>query len=179
MAMAAPHKPRARSRAAAIAPLRRASSLANSAAATAPARSRAPCCARSTPRSRLKLGSAHHLVGYFPRPTHFVERGPSTVAARKQYRPFLPLGFVPFVFPPVKWDVLWLTGIRALGSLWAGSCAPHKPSPSAARAGWSETSGHERAGPAAGNRRLLSSQWPCGIDLRPARRQRRQAHSAA
>src|SRR5262249_27079075 len=38
------------------------------------------------------------------------------------------LGFVPPTFPPVKWDVLWLTDIGALGSLWAGSCAPHKPS---------------------------------------------------
>src|SRR5207244_8054844 len=76
------------------------------------------------PRSRLRLGFAHHLVGYFPRPTYFVGRDPSTAAARKEYRPFPPLGHVPFVFPPVKWDVLWLTGIRALGSLWAGSCAP-------------------------------------------------------
>src|ERR1700745_1665024 len=171
MALAAPHQPRARSRATSISPLRRASSLANSAAATAPPRSPAACCARSTPGSRIKLGSADHLVGYFPRPTYFVGRGPSTAAARKEYRPFLPLGFIPFIFPPVKWDVLWLTDIGALGSLWAGSCASHKPSPSAARAGWSETSGHERAGPAAGNRRLLSSQRPCGIDLRPARRQ--------
>src|SRR5215468_7107626 len=120
MAMAGPHKPRARSRAPSIAPLRRASSPANSAAATAPPRSRAPYCARSMPQSRLRLGSAHHLVGYFPRPTYFVGRGPSAAAAHKKYRPFLLLGSIPLTFPPVKWDVLWLTGIRALGSLWAG-----------------------------------------------------------
>jgi hypothetical protein len=42
---------------------------------------------------------------------------------------FLSLGCVPFSFPPVQWDLLWLTDIGALGSLWAGSCAPPQAVP--------------------------------------------------
>src|SRR6516165_5416370 len=66
--MAGRRKPLAPSRPPSTAPLPRASSPANSAAATAPVRSPPPCCARSMPRSRPRLGSAHHLVGHFPRP---------------------------------------------------------------------------------------------------------------
>src|SRR5262249_10694843 len=44
------------------------------------------------------------------------------------------LGFVPSTFPPMRWDVLWLTDFGALGSLWAGSCAFPTSRPQARRA---------------------------------------------
>src|SRR5438093_8121002 len=80
--MAGPRKPPAPSRPPSTAPLPRGSSLANSTAATAPPRSPPPCCARSITPFRLKSGSAHHLVGYFPRPDIF----PSGAAHKPQRR---------------------------------------------------------------------------------------------
>src|SRR5262249_3257560 len=129
MAMTGPRKPPEPSRPPSTALLPRGSSLANSAAATAPPRSPAPCCTRSKAASRLKRGSAHDLVGYFPRPHISWVMQPTNRGDARQYRPFLSLGHVPFTFPPVRWDLLWLTDIGALGSLWAGSCAPSQAVP--------------------------------------------------
>ena len=92
------------------------------------------------------------------------------------------MGKCPSCLPPGEWDVLWLTPIGAVGSL-----CPFRRITQALRNGRaqdrSETLtrgvGHERPRTAAGNCRLLPAHRACGIDLRPACRQRRQARRAA
>ena len=92
------------------------------------------------------------------------------------------MGKDPPCLPPGEWDVLWLTPIGAVGSL-----CPFRRITQALRNGRAQdrsetlTRGvwHERPRTAAGNCRLLPAHRACGIDLRPACRQRRQAHRAA
>src|SRR4029450_7878351 len=94
------------------------------------------------------------------------------------------LGSVPQHCPPMEWDVLWLTQGATLGSLRKRFLRTEAVSlyKRGARRFWRRTAEawrHERAGTAAGNRRLLPPQRTCGIDLWPPRRQRRQARPTA
>src|SRR5262249_7445852 len=138
--MPGPRKPRARSSTPSTAPLPRASRLVNSAAATAPARLRAPCCARSMPRSRLKPGSAHRLVGYFPRPYIFRLMRPTNRDVATRVSAFCALGICPISLPTYEVGRLVVDGYYRAWFAVGRFLRTPKPSPSAARAGWSETS---------------------------------------
>src|SRR5262245_37073336 len=179
MATPARGMPRVPSRPPSTARLRAGLRHASSAAATAPLRSPAPCCARSTPETDCcplpcgtdptTLHSAHDAVQHADGMPENI--GISGLVVR-----------IPSCVPLPGWDVLWLTRFRALASLRRLLRAPQAGSRTVTRrAGENPERGvcHERPGIAAGNRRLLPPQRACGIDLRAPRRQRRQANRAA
>src|SRR5262249_26598264 len=127
MTMPGPPTPPAPSSARSTAPSQRVSSRANSAAVTAPPQPPTPCGGRSSRSAKVNRGWRPSLVGRFPLPYIWAGATGPRGGKKQEIKLMSLLGYFPPIFPPGRWDVLWLTPAPALGSLWLGSCAP-KPS---------------------------------------------------